>query len=162
MADVNTKTVADRRKPNYETIDSLLKDMDAIVAAENNGTLKRLGNWTVGQAFNHLGSWINFGWEGFPMRVPWFIKPFLMMKKKRYLTVGMDSGVRIPGTSFGTFATDRVPTSEGYEKLKKALLRLQSGEEATFHSPAFGKLSQEERVKMNLRHAELHLSFFVP
>jgi len=36
---------------------------------------------------------------------------------------------------------------------------LESDELARYDSPAFGPMSHQERVALNLRHAELHLSF---
>jgi hypothetical protein len=159
---LDTAKVQDRRKLQYASIDALLADVDKLVAAEKAGKLRRSGNWTVGQAFNHLGTWINYGYEGFPMRVPWFIRMLIKTKLKKYLTAGMDAGVRIPKSPDGTYATDVMGVDEGAKKLRDALARLKKGEPAKFDSPAFGKMSQENRVKLNLRHAELHLSFFHP
>lgn len=159
---IDTAKVQDRRRLQYASIDALLADIDKLVAAEKAGRLRRTGNWTLGQAFNHLGTWISYGYEGFPMRVPWFIRMIIKTKLKTYLNNGMDAGVKIPHSPDGTYATEVVRTEEGAKKLRDALARLEKGEPAKFDSPAFGKMSEENRVKLNLRHAELHLSFFHP
>lgn len=161
-AAINTAKVSDRRKLRFKTVDELLADVDRIAAADKAGKLRRTGNWTAGQAFGHLAAWINYAYEGFPMKVPWFIRFLIRRKLKTYLTAGMDAGVHIPRAKGGTYATDPLSTEEGAEQLRKALRRLQSGEPAKFDSPAFGTMAPKDRIALNLRHAELHLSFLHP
>jgi hypothetical protein len=71
----------------------------------------------------------------------------------------MPAGVRIPGTKDGTFGTEPLSTSEGADRLRRAFQRLLSDEPARYDSPAFGPMSHADRIQLNLRHAELHLSF---
>lgn len=75
------------------------------------------------------------------------------------LRSGMPRGIRIPGTKQGTFGMDDLPTREAVERYLKALQRLASNEVAPHDSPAFGELSHEDRIQLNLRHAELHLGY---
>lgn len=159
---VDTAKVQDRRKLRYDSIEAVLADVDKIVVSEKAGRLRRVGNWTAGQAFNHVATWINFGYEGYPMHVPWFIRMIVKMKLKTFLSKGMDAGVKIPGSPGGTYATEPLSVDEGAKKLKQALMRLKNGEPAKFGSPAFGEMPEEMRVRLNLRHAELHLSFLHP
>jgi hypothetical protein len=160
MAD--TAKVQDRRKLRFQSIGDLVADLDRIVAAERAGTVRRTGNWTAGQAFGHLAAWINYAYEGFPMKVPWLIRFLVRRKKATYLKEGMPAGVRIPRVPNGTFGTAVLGTEDGAAQLREALRRLQDREPAKFESPAFGPMSMEERIALNLRHAELHLSFFHP
>lgn len=159
---VDTAKVTDRRKLRHDSVDALLADVDKIVAADKAGKLRRTGNWSAGQAMNHLATWINYAYEGFPMRVPWFIRVLIKLKLGRYLKAGMNAGVHIPGAVGGTYATEPTSIDEGAKKLRAALSRLKNREPAKFDSPAFGKLSDDDRVSLNLRHAELHLSFLHP
>ena len=159
---IETGKVQDRRKLRFQSIDELLADMDRIVIADKAGALRRTGNWTAGQAFGHLASWLNYAHEGYPNRPPWFIRAFLRLKKKKYMRDGMPAGVRIPGVAEGTFATQRMSTEQGSQALRQSLLRLKSGEPAKFESPAWGPMNLEDRIAMQLRHAELHLSFLHP
>lgn len=154
--------IAERRALHFETIDDVLADVDRIVAAERAGTLRRTGNWTTGQTFGHLAAWINYAYEGYPMRVPWFIRWIIRRRLKAMLQAGMDAGLRIPNTEAGTYGVDVLSTDEGANRLRTALERLKRGEPAKFDSPAFGPATLEERVRLNLRHAELHLSFMHP
>jgi hypothetical protein len=153
--------VTDRRKVQFATVEDLLADVDRIVAADRQGRLRRTGNWTAGQALGHLATWINFAYEGFPDRPPWFIRWILRRKKVKYLRDGMDAGIHIPRVPGGTRGLEVLSTDEGAARLRKALQRLQS-EPAKFDSPAFGPMSLQERIALNLRHAELHLSFLHP
>lgn len=159
-APVNTAKVESRRALRFSTIDDVLKDIDGIVAADQAGTLRQLGNWTPGQVFGHVAAWLNYSYDGYPIKPPpWFIRIILRMKIKKYMRDGMPAGVRIPGVANGTFATEPLSTGEGAERLRRALQRLQSDEPAKYDSPAFGEMSHADRIQLNLRHAELHFSF---
>lgn len=153
--------VPNHRKLRFETVDDVRGEIDRLVAAEQAGTLRRTGNWSTGQVLGHLATWINYGYEGYPMRVPWFIRLILRFKVKSYLRDGMPTGVRIPKVAGGTYGTESLSTEEGVQRLRAALQRLEH-EPAKFESPAFGPLTEEQRIALNLRHAELHMGFLHP
>lgn len=160
---IDTAKVTDRRKLRYNSIDDLLADIDRIVAADKAGRLRCTGNWTAGQAMGHVAAWINYAYEGFPLaRPPWPIRVILGFLKKKYLRDGLPAGVKIPKVEGGTKGTEPLTTEEGASRLRKALARLSSPEPARFPSPAWGEMSQGERITLNLRHADLHLSFLHP
>ena len=73
----------------------------------------------------------------------------------------MPSGVRIPRVEGGTLGTDPLPLEEGHERFRRAMERLKH-EPPTAPSPVFGLLTHKEGIALNLRHAELHLSFLIP
>lgn len=153
---------AERRKLRFHSIDELQAEIDRLIAAERAGTLRRTGNWTLGQIFGHLATWLNYAYEGYPMKVPFFIRWLIRMKLKSYLRDGMPAGVRIPKVEAGTYGVEPLETEEGARRFRKALLRLKSDEPAPYDSPAFGRLNRDERIALNLRHAELHLGFVHP
>jgi hypothetical protein len=153
---------AERRKLRFDSVAALLAEVDRIEAADASGTLRRSGNWTAGQTFGHLAAWIDYGYDGYPMKVPWFVRFFIRRKLPTYLRDGMRAGVRIPRTSDGTFGTERLSTEEGAKRLRAALKRLADRAPPRFESPAFGPMSFDDRVALNLRHAELHLGFLHP
>lgn len=161
MALVDT-AAAERRELRFNSIDDALAEIDRIVQADQHGTLRRTGNWTAGRVFGHLAAWIDYGYTGYPMRVPWFIRMLIRRKKDTYIRDGMKAGVRIPRTPDGTYGTDDMPTTQGAQRLRQSLERLKRGEPATYESPAFGPMSHADRIALNLRHAELHLSFLHP
>ena len=157
---INTKT-ASRRNLRFQAIDEAIAEIDRIVAADKAGTLRTTGNWSAGQVFNHIATWLNFSWDGFPPEVnpPWLVKTILRMMRKRYIHKPTHAGVKIPGLAGGTLGTEPISTEEGARKLKAALVRLKNGEPAKHHSPAFGQITEAERVQFQLRHCELHMSF---
>jgi len=149
-----------RRRLWFKSIDGVLGEIDRVAAADQSGQLRTTGTWTPGQILGHLAAWIEYGYDGYPMKSPpWFIRLLLRMQVKKYLRRGMPSGVRIPKVPEGTYGTEDMPTAVAADRLRRAFQRLQGGEPATYDSPAFGPMSRDERIQLNLRHAELHLSF---
>jgi hypothetical protein len=160
---VSTRHVKDRRKLQFHSIDEVLADVDRIVAANKAGRLRTTGNWTAGQAMGHVAAWATYPYEGFPLgRPPWFVRVILKMIGRRILRKGMTAGVRIPKVPGGTYGIEPLGTEEGAARLRAAFERMKRGEPPKFDSPAWGKMTDEERVGLNLRHAELHLSFLHP
>ncbi len=149
-----------RRELRFESIADVLRDLDAILEADRRGSLVALGTWTPGQIMTHLASWIEYGYDGYPMSKPMFlIRWILRLKLRSMLHKRMPAGVRIPGIPNGTLGADPLPIEAGADRLRSALKRLESGEPCSFDSPAFGAMSHADRILLNLRHAELHLSF---
>ena len=106
---------------------------------------------------------MNFGYEGYPFKLPpFFIRWILRRKVKQYLSTGMPAGARIPGVVAGTYGVDELPTEEGAVRLRKAFSRLKAGEPCRHDSPAFGPMNHQDRISLNLRHAELHFGFLQP
>ena len=160
-APVDTGKVTGRRTLRFETIDEMMADVDRLVEAERASRLKRLGNWTLGQTLGHLATWAEYGYTGSPLNPPFFIKWILRLRKQKFLWQPMPAGVKIPGVEGGTLATDPMPTDEALTRLRRVMERLKK-EPPTHPHNVFGQLKHEESIAITLRHAELHLSFFVP
>ncbi len=160
---VNTAKSKEYRKLRFDSIDQLLAEIDLILTAHHAGKLHQFGNWSPGQILAHLAAWIEYGYVGYPLATPpWILRLLLRMMAKRYITKGMPRGIRIPGIKEGTVGQDETPIDAAAERLKAALARLKNGEKCTFDSPAFGPMSHEDRIELNLRHAELHLGYLHP
>lgn len=156
---INTKHVK-RRDVRYESLDDAMADMNRLAALERNGKLDALGNWSLGQAIGHLATWAEFAYTPCPVPPPpLLIRLVLPMLRNRFLNKGMPAGVAIPGVEGGTLGTEPMPTAAAIEKFTEVAERLKR-EAPTQPSPAFGKMSQEDGIKLQLRHSELHLSFF--
>lgn len=155
-----TRCVNDRRTLRFDTIDDAIHEADRIANADASGRIRQLGNWTPGQCLGHVAAWIEYGYEGYPLKqAPWFIRLFLAWRVKKYMQSGLPTGVRMPGVKAGTYGTEDMPTGEAAARFKTAFLRLRNGEESPYDSPGFGPMSHDDRIALNLRHAELHLSF---
>jgi hypothetical protein len=149
-----------RRALRFDSIEAMRAELDRIERASAEGCLATTGRWTAGQILSHLAAWIEYGWDGYPVRPPSiFIRWVMKLMLTRILSKGMPTGVKIPGVEGGTLGQDDAPIDDALPRLRRALQRLDAGEPAKFDSPAFGGMSHEKRVALNLRHAELHLSF---
>ena len=148
------------RKLRFDTVAACQSEVERIIEADRAGRLHAQGNWTAGQVMAHVAAWIEYGYEGFPIGPPpFFVRWILRWQLKGILSKGMSPGVRIPGVPGGTTGMDAMETHEAATRLLAALRRLATDEPAPYDSPAFGPLSDADRVRLNLRHAELHLGF---
>jgi Protein of unknown function (DUF1569) len=157
---VDTGKVGGRRTLRFESIDQVIDEANRLAMAERAGRLSHLGNWSLGQALGHLAAWTGFSFTGVPLRPPFFIRWILRWRKKQFLYGPMRAGVKIPGVPGGTLATDPLSLDEGFDRFQRIMLRLKK-EPPTARSPIFGHMTHEESIALTLRHAELHLSFFV-
>jgi hypothetical protein len=156
---VNTGKVMGRRNLRFNSPADMEVDVAGLVTAQRAGRLTPLGNWTLGQALNHLGSWVAFGFDGNPLRPPWFVKLIVGRMKNTYVHKGMPAGVHIPRVPGGTAACEACGLDEGLANFNAAWGRLKK-DAPTLPNPVFGPLTHEEWIQLHLRHAELHLSFF--
>lgn len=148
------------RRLRFESVAACVNEVERIIAAEQAGRLRACGNWTAGQVMAHVAAWIEYGYEGFPIGPPpFFVRWILRWQLTRLLNKGLSPGVRIPRVPGGTTGIDDIDALAAGTRLLVALRRLDSSEPAPFDSPAFGPLSDADRVRLNLRHAELHLGF---
>ncbi len=158
---VDTGKVIGRRTVRFESIDEVLAEVDRLAEAERAGRLRRLGNWTLGQALGHLATWAEYGYTGAPLKAPFFIRWILRLRKRKFLYGPMRAGVKIPGVEGGTLATEPKPLEDGLAQYRKVMERLKA-EPPTAPNVIFGRLTHDESIALNLRHAELHLGFLVP
>ena len=158
-----TDPARQRRTLRFNTIDEAIADAERLVAAERAGKLARCGNWPLGQALGHLATWANFALDGYPpeVRPPLPVRMILRMMKGKILNHGMTSGVKIGRLPGGTVGLEPMESEEGLRRFRMALERLRATA-PTIENPAFGKLTHEQWIQLNLRHAELHLSFHTP
>jgi hypothetical protein len=158
---VNTRSVRNRRKVAFASVDQMLADANCIAQADRMGTLVRLGNWTAGQAFGHVAAWMDYPYDGYPMNPPWFVKVIGRVIKPLVLSRGIPAGGRLPGVAGGTYAVDVVPLEQALAHLHTASERLRTTDPKR-SNPVFGSMSHAQWILLNLHHAELHFGFFVP
>jgi hypothetical protein len=158
---VDTAKVANRRILHFDSLDQKTAEVDRLVEAERQGRLKQLGNWTLGQTLGHLAAWMEYGYTGAPLNPPFFIRWILRLRKRKFLYEPMKAGIRIPRVKGGTLAIDPMPLDEALTRFRRVAERVKA-EPPTAPSPALGKLTHDESIALNLRHAELHLGFLVP
>ncbi len=162
-AAVNTKAIAGRRSLSFASIAAVRTDLNALEAAQRQGRLKAIGNWTEGEIFTHLAAFLNYPYDGYPPELkplPWIVRAIFRTMKRSFLTKPMKAGVKIPGIKGGTVGAQNVPFEQGLSMLRQGLDRLEK------HAPTkpnaiFGPMTHQEWIDLQLRHAELHLSFLV-
>jgi len=156
---INTAKVSGRRKVRFATLDEILADAERLAT----GPIRPLGNWSFGQCTGHLARAMSMSLDGIEGgRAPWVIRMFLRVLKHRLLTKGLRPGFNLRSP----FADQMIPdgahsTDEGLNELRNHIARLKRETQRHPH-PAFGPLTREEWDQLHMRHAELHLSFFVP
>jgi hypothetical protein len=156
---IDTAKVSARRTLRFNSPGEMEADVAKLVEAERAGRVTRVGNWTLGQALNHLGAWVTFAFEEHPLKPPFFVRWIVGMRKNKYINVGLPAGVSIPKVEGGTVACEPTGLDEGLARFNAAWARLKK-ERPTRPNVIFGPLSHPEWINLNLRHAELHFSFF--
>jgi hypothetical protein len=157
MKAINTAKIT-RRAVRFDTIDQALAEAARITALQKSNAAQYAGNWDASQIINHVAAWAEYAYTPNPMRAPWFVKLLLRPMKSRFLNKGLPAGRHIPKIPGGTLATEKVPIDAALERFQKIFTRLKT-DPPTQPSPVFGTLTHEEAIKLNLRHAELHMSF---
>ena len=152
-----------RRTLRFHSIDEVLAEAERLVAAEREGRLACVGNWELGKALGHLATWANFAFDGYPpeVRAPLPVRTILRLMRGTILNKGMMPGVRVGKIPEGTLGLEPLDADEGLRRFRAAMERLRTSA-PTSANPVFGPLTHEQWIALNLRHAELHLSFQCP
>ena len=155
---IKTGKVRDRRQIEYSSLQQLLDEAEHLASAGH----RTLGNWSLGQVLAHLAAGMKMSIDGFEMKVPLparILGPLFL--KRRFLKRGMPSGFQLPPSAKALLPDEATSVEDGLQQLRDAIERLKS-ETARSPHPMFGSMSREESDRMQLRHAELHMSFVVP
>jgi hypothetical protein len=152
-----------RRNLRFSSVDDALAEAMRLAATEQEGTLSTAGKWSLGQALGHLATWANFALDGYPASVhpPMIVRLIARLLKNRVINKGMPPGMKIGRVPGGTLGTEQIPTELGLSRFGEAMERLRRTAPSE-PNPACGPLTHDQWIQLNLRHAELHLGFFVP
>ena len=140
----------------------MLADAGQLAAADRDGRLEHTGNWSLGQALGHIAGWAGTPYDGYPPNMP---KPpriitfLLRALKGRFLKKGVPPGIRMRGVEAGALFKEPLSTDAGLARLRSAFTRIRTTQ-PIHPNVIFGDLARDEVEQMNLRHAELHMSFF--
>lgn len=154
---IDTGKVLGRRTVRFESLQEVLQDAERLAAGE----VRSLGNWSFGQILDHLAKTMEMTIDGFDFKAPWLIRIVAkLFMKKRFLTKTMPAGFQFRKGMQGLLP-DEISIADGLDRLRRAVERLET-ETRRATSPIFGKTTVEESNQLQLRHAELHLSFVLP
>ncbi len=152
---VSTRAVTDRRSLRFDAMDGILADVEAL-----NGTqLRTTGNWTAGQIVLHVSQLIGASLDGFGYRLPLPIRVLARLGKERTLRGGIKPGFAVPKKLSRLHPGPEVTWDDALADLRGSTRRIGAGEQMTAESPLFGRMTHGEWVRLQCRHAELHLSF---
>ena len=71
------------------------------------------------------------------------------------------TGVKIGKIPGGTLGLEKIDCNAGANRFRAGFARLKA-DCPTCNNPVFGVLTHDQWIQLNLRHAELHLSFQIP
>lgn len=158
---VDTKK-AQRRELAFHCTGCLKEELARIEAAERDGRLTHTGSWSPGENLDHVARVWEYSLEGFPAGMtPNFLVRLMAGLMKKSFT----SGKTLPaGFQYGKLGAYMAPrpgctVAEGLGRLRRVLDRLDRGEQMTHASPAFGAMTHDEWMRLQLGHAQLHLGF---
>jgi hypothetical protein len=160
---INTRRVKDRRQVRFENFAEAIRDAESLAEAERRGTLRATGNWALGQAIGHVATWARFANDGYPPmpHPPLILRLIVPVLKGPFLNKGLPAGARIGDLPNGTLGTESMETGLAIRNLRAEFGRLERVA-PTQRNWFLGKLSHKGWIKLTLRHAELHQSFFHP
>jgi len=155
----DTKPLVKRRKLRFGSFDEAIADANRLHA----GSYETLGNWTLPRALGHLGQGMLGSVDGTPFFVPWWMRLVGRIYLRRRLLKGpFPAGFKLPRRAEAKLVPqEELSYEEGMQRLQTGIQRLGETSERVAH-PVIGKLSVAQWNEFHLRHAELHLSFFVP
>jgi hypothetical protein len=153
---VNTKTVTDRRTLSFSCMDDLLRDLEGL----DGGAIRATGNWSPAQIVQHVGKLIGFSLDGFPpgAKAPLLLRLLGPMLKGRFLGRPFPGGITIPDTLAMLRPDDAIEWADALGAFRALVARTRD-ESMTARSPLFGRMTNEDWVKVHCRHAEMHFSF---
>ncbi len=157
---VRTAKATGRRELRFESMEDVLADVERILCSRS---VASLGNWSPGQAMQHVARLISFSLDGFPYRAPLWMRLVGPLFKGLALSERpMPAGIPFKGGAEALDPDPNVPLEEGAEQLREQATRVIHGERMEQPSPVFGRMTHEDWLRFHTRHATLHLSFLLP
>ena len=156
-APVNVKA-AERRTLSFSSLDDILADAEAMTESSAS-----TGNWNAAENIYHVALLIDFLNRGAPFAVP---LPMRLLGKTlklfRIHVKPIKPGFKAPSEVENAFAPPTDITLEAAKQKLRDETAYAKEHGMNYPSPLFGKLSPDDAVAMNCRHAELHFGFIHP
>jgi hypothetical protein len=143
---------------HYADLDELQADAERLAGVK----YRTLGKWTYPQILDHLSRTTVASIDGFGFQAPWIARKLIApLMKNSFLTKPMRAGFQLPARAASIIPAADLSLPAAVEKLRSALARFKAEPQRAEH-PFLGKLASQESTALQLRHAELHMSFVVP
>jgi hypothetical protein len=148
-------TTASRRHVRYNSFDEVLADAERAVQ----GKAETTGNWSLGKILAHLAIANEKSIDGFGFQAPLPVRMIAgTFLKRRILKKGLKPGFRLPKRAAQVLVPEEINADAALDHLRRSVERLKSETKRSPH-PFLGPMAVEESNCLNLRHAELHMSF---
>ena len=155
---VNVKQ-AERRELHFDSLDAILADAEAVTAGPHRVT----GNHTAAQLIHHIAVPMDKAVNGFDFDAPLVMKVFGRVLKVFGVDRPIKPGIRPPKSVEERFwAPADISLDEAIVYLRRSVKAANVPGSMTHPSPLFGKMTHEQWLGLNYRHAELHLGFIHP
>lgn len=150
---------AERRTLQFDSLEAVLADAEALAA----GPHRVSGNHSLAEILWHVAYFMDKPVTGFGFRAPLTMRMF----GKVIRVMGMDrpvpAGIRPPREVEARFwPAGPVSPDEALAYLRRSVEAAKVPGAMRHPSPLLGRISHEQWKTVNLRHAELHLSFVHP
>ncbi len=123
---------------------------------------RQLGNWSLGQACNHLAQTVEMSVDGFPSGLP---APVAAVQRWLFFHLPavprLLGRIRVPTTP-ELAQNDPVEDASGIERLERAVERYSQPDVVLQPNPVLGPLTVEQWHQFHVWHAARHLSFLQP
>ncbi len=156
---INTKQ-ATRRELRFEKIDDILADARAVTAGPHHAT----GNHSPAEIIHHVAYFIDKPVTGFGFTAPLVMRLFgRALRLMGRATAPIAPGLNPPRAVAQRFWPEPgVTLDDAMAYLARSVDAAREPGRMRHPSPLFGRLSHEQWIALNCRHAELHLSFIHP
>ena len=151
-----------RRQLSFASLDDAVRDAEHLLAVGYD----RAGNWDLAQVCDHLANWLTYPVAGFP-KAPLPLRIVMAGVRKtmgrRLLAKFLRDGMRPNSPTLPqSVAAPGGDPAAAVGRLRDAAKRFEGHAGEYGPSPLFGKLTRDEALTVQLRHAAHHLSFLVP
>ena len=161
---INTKR-ATRRTLAFHCTGCVREDLASMQQAFDAGTIAHTGNWTEGEILDHVAKMWEMAFDGFPEegRPNFLIKIIARLMKGRMVSgKTLPAGFQLPANASFMLPAPGTSFDAGMSRMLRVLDRMDRGEQMTIESPAFGRLTHDEWMRLHLGHAQLHFGFVHP
>jgi hypothetical protein len=142
-----------RRTLAFANLTEVMPEVDRLLAGH-----RTVGRWSLGQICNHLSTGIIGSVDGFPVRLPWFVRKLIgPLIVRRILKEGrMREGVKLPEKFVPRPGLDARAEAE---TLRAAIRLFGTHTDPHADHPLAGPLSHETWERLHCIHCAHHLGF---
>ncbi|MEM1110124.1 MAG: DUF1569 domain-containing protein [Planctomycetota bacterium] len=149
---------AKRREIHFDTLDDALADAEAMTEQHT-----ATGNWTPAQNIWHVAFAIGMLNRGVDLKVPVPMKIFgRVLKLFGAHLKPINPGIKPPAKVAKFFEPPADVSLEDAKQKMRDEVAYANKHGMNHPSPLFGRLTPDDAVKLNCRHAELHFGFIHP